>query len=102
VEICVGDELIAHDSLRVTRSNGPRAGHLVSLFAYSEGIVANLDRVRLAAGIGSGVSAVTDNLVVLRAIASSCSGGYALLREVVAAVLPELARWDWSRIGYDR
>jgi urease accessory protein UreH len=102
VEIRVGDELIACEALRVSRSCGQSAGHLVSLFAYSEGVAAGLDRVRVAAGIVSGVSAVTDNLVVLRAIVDSCSRGYTLLRKATTALLPDLVGWEWSRIGYDR
>jgi len=30
----------------------------------------------------------------------SYPAGYALLRTVAASVQPELADWDWSRIGY--
>jgi urease accessory protein UreH len=102
VEIHVGDELIACDAQRVSRSCAQRAGHLVTLIAYSEGVAAGLDRIRLAAGGGSGVSAVTDDLVVLRAIVDSCSGGYSLLRQATTALLPDLVGWEWGRIGYDR
>jgi hypothetical protein len=75
---------------------------VVSLFAYSEGVVAALDRVRLAAERDSGVSAVTDDLIVLRAVVGSCSEGYGVLRRATAALLPDLVDWEWSRIGYDR
>jgi urease accessory protein len=102
VEIRVDDELIACDAQRVSPSCSQGAGHVVSLFAYSQGVVAALDGVRLAAGEGSGVSAVTDDLIVLRAIVDSCSDGYALLRDATAALLPDLVDWEWSRIGYDR
>jgi hypothetical protein len=102
VELRVGDELLACDALRVSRSCPPRAGHLVSLFAYSPGLVAGLDGIRLAAGDGPGISAVTDDLVVLRAMVDSCSEGYSLLRRVVVAMLLDLVDWEWSRIGFDR
>jgi urease accessory protein UreH len=102
IEIRVGGKLIACDAQRVSPSCTQRAGHVVSLFAYSEGVVAALERVRLAAGSDSGVSAVTDDLIVLRAIVHSCSDGYTVLREVTTALLPDLVAWEWSRIGYDR
>jgi urease accessory protein UreH len=102
VEIRVEDELIVCDAQRVSPSCTQRAGHLVSLFAYSQGVVAALDSVRLAAGSRAGVSAVTDDLLVVRAIVESCSDGYAVLRQAIAALLPDLKGWEWSRIGYDR
>jgi urease accessory protein len=112
LEMRRGREILASDALRVPwpagslgctpqRSSGPNViGHLVSLLAYRTGVAAELDRVRLVAGCGPGVSAVTDDLLVLRAIVDSCAAGYTLLRKVVTAVLPDLETWPWSRIGY--
>ena len=110
VELRRGDELLLCDALRAGPRSAtgllsshraePAVGHLVSLLAYSAGAAGSLEAVRDAAGDGPGVSAVTDDLLVVRAIVDSSAAGYRLLRGIVSAFLPDLAAWEWSRIGY--
>lgn len=102
-DLLVGGELVARDALRV---EGPRpslvgVGHLVSLLVYGSGDAAHLGRVREVGGARAGASALSDDLLSLRAMVDSQHEAAALLRAVLEAVRPELVGWGWSRIGFN-
>jgi urease accessory protein UreH len=105
-DLLVDGELVVRDALRVEshRLRRPGPGHLVSLLLVGDGDARLLSRVREVAsavvGDAAGVSALTDDVLALRALTDSQSAGSALLRAVVTAARPELAGWRWARVGH--
>jgi urease accessory protein UreH len=101
-DLLVDGKLLVRDALRV---DGPRAtpadaGHLVSLLVYAEDVAGLLGPVRTVAGAAAGVSALTDDLLALRAVVGTQQSADALLRAVTGVVRPDLAEWSWTRIGF--
>ena len=100
-DLLVDGELTVRDALRVDsrRTTSASSGALVSLLVQQPGAAGLLGPVREAAGAAAGVSALTDDLLALRAIVGSQHDADALVRVVTRVVRPDLAGWSWSRIG---
>lgn len=99
----VDGALLGSEALRVTAGEADSSvGHLVTLVAYRSGLAAASPTLRAALGPTSGVSAPSDDLVVLRSIVASAEEGYAVLRTAASTLLPELVAWPWATIGYAR
>lgn len=100
-DLYLAGRLVARDAQRVEAAPGAlrEEGHLVGALVAGPADAELLARVRAAAGECAGVSALSDDLLALRALVATQHEAAALLRAVTEVVHPDLAGWGWSRIG---
>jgi urease accessory protein UreH len=99
-EIVVDGELLALDAVRAERDAFSPHGHLVTLFVYRPGVSASVPAARSVGPKEHGISALSDDFVVLRAVVGSYQAARDLLRDVVGTVITDFTTWHWERIGF--